>query len=459
MKAKLIYTEGSSYYWGRNPYNEKWTRIIEFDGKYYKLYTWGNHTNEGEIIYEVDFDPQNMPEEYERDDGTTEYSLRHGNGRIINIDLTKRDSDVGLPEELKSLYDKEVEELNQKRIQEDIERYPELNYKAVLEQDGLTDEEKEIIKELNDYIEAGMYGSKSLHLTDFKQVIENLVPIAKGEAVIEVYNGSLINNKKIKEGAAFSLTRWNHGYESSWKSAYAQVFSLQGKKIKLKDGRQYFGSYGGDGWCTDIILDRSGNPYAVFHNYIDVNLPVERFNIRTGDYEDFEDYNAEVKVKRQELREIKKEKIKYYQGVMQDIQETFGISREEAKEALKHAGSVTALEKTMELADAGVSERELKAILRKISYDGVNSISKKVRNLFDVNLAVFQGSAASLKYIDEVLGGEAERNKKVGYIPEGTITLGEIAHIIDNRNKKNEKEDVLLKDFKIDSVTQDEEER
>ena len=120
---------------------------------------------------------------------------------------------------------------------------------------------------------------------------------------------------------------------------------------------------------------------------------------------------------------------------------------------------ITALEKTMELADAGVSERELKAILRKISYDGVNSISKKVRNLFDVNLAVFQGSAASLKYIDEVLGGEAERNKKVGYIPEGTITLGEIAHIIDNRNKKNEKEDVLLKDFKIDSVTQDEEER
>lgn len=66
MKAKLIYKEGSSYFGGINPYDENWYTIIEMEGKYYKIHRWGDYTNSGKTITAIEFNPEDIPEEYTR---------------------------------------------------------------------------------------------------------------------------------------------------------------------------------------------------------------------------------------------------------------------------------------------------------------------------------------------------------------------------------------------------------
>ena len=113
MKAKLIYKKGSSYFGGINPYNEKWETVIEVDGRYYEIYEWGNYTNSGKSIAEIELDLANIPEEYSRtdEDEKTKYSLTHGNGREIEIDITSFDTEYegkDIPEGLRGKYQEEI---------------------------------------------------------------------------------------------------------------------------------------------------------------------------------------------------------------------------------------------------------------------------------------------------------------------------------------------------------------
>ena len=136
MKAKLIYEQGKSYYGGRNPYNDDWKYVIEYNGKYYELHQWGNYNSRGKTLIETDFDPENIPEEYERDDGNTEYYLKHGNNSVMEIDLTEIDNSGGplsIPESLVGEYKKEYREkmrgLNKNLMQLTIDKVEEYKEK------------------------------------------------------------------------------------------------------------------------------------------------------------------------------------------------------------------------------------------------------------------------------------------------------------------------------------------
>ena len=571
MKAKLIYEQGKSYYGGRNPYNDDWKYVIEYNGKYYELHQWGNYNSRGKTLIETDFDPENIPEEYERDDGNTEYYLKHGNNSVMEIDLTEIDNSGGplsIPESLVGEYKKEyrekMRELNKNLMQltidkveeykekeeygkgyasimyattskgtkiilydyhhkdkimpnhgsdidnrqylypielwewakknygsryeempydissfelvssEEVEReecikisdyifsepdmvgrdvskeyeeikdkiyqeyreaydlemigtfetYCPLEYQKMLERENISEEQKEIIKKL---AKMRAYCKDSYLKEKMDEKIEEFINgkaiFVKGDRFTQGYN------KVLESMDAYDAKDVENARESDvmsflWRD-YVKIISLGDKQIKLPNGEKYNGTYKAGGKYWDVLIDSEGEYYIGSQ----LLLPFDRFDVETGDTNVYEEFNEECRKEKQARRE-------FYESVINDVQDTFGLSKSQAKVLLKYAGTVTALLKTVQLGKAGISGQELQAIARKTSYDGVHSVSENVSSVFKgARLDVFQDAAETLQYLDYLLGGQDEREKRVKQSKD-KITLGDIGRVIDKRKNK-----------------------
>lgn len=460
MKAKLIYREGSSYFGGKNPYREDWKSVIEVDGKYYEIHNWGNYTSSGKTISAIAFNPENMPEEYERTEESTvlkgagtKYTLTHGNGQETEINLTGFDTEYEgekIPEELKEVYREEIRNLARKRIEETIKSHPNLDYHAIVEEVELTEEQKQIVQSIIDKIEQEISEDKYLELTDYTPIIENLVSIAKGGSVIVTHKNAsysrpeddLINLADINEGYvrfATSGLHWDHAWGE--RDTKSDVFSLQGRRESFKDGTSYLGSYWKQGYSIDMMIDKDGKPYIsrnVYENWansqhyegvLDVNLPVDRFDISTGEEGSFKEYNDEVHEKKSAKRD-------FYRGVMEQAKEQFGLSEKQAKILLDFAGTVSALSLTTDFEKNGLSTDQALAMLRKASHGGMEKVLTEIGMEYpSYKFDVIQRAAETLAYIHTL----QENSKK--YTPseivagldvrEGEIneTIGETAKI------------------------------
>ena len=571
MKAKLIYEQGKSYYGGRNPYNDDWKYVIEYNGKYYELHQWGNYNSRGKTLRETDFDPENIPEEYERDDGNTEYYLKHGNNSVMEIDLTEIDNSGGplsIPESLVGEYKKEyrekMRELNKNLMQltidkveeykekeeygkgyasimyattskgtkiilydyhhkdkimpnhgsdidnrqylypielwewakknygsrydempydissfelvssEEVEReecikisdyifsgpdmvgrdvskeyeeikdkiyqeyreaydlemigtfetYCPLEYQKMLERENISEEQKEIIKKL---AKMRAYCKDSYLKEKMDEKIEEFINgkaiFVKGDRFTQDYN------KVLESMDAYDAKDVENARESDvmsflWRD-YVKIISLGDKQIELPNGEKYNGTYKAGGKYWDVLIDSEGEYYIGSQ----LLLPFDRFDVETGDTNVYEEFNEECRKEKQARRE-------FYESVINDVQDTFGLSKSQAKVLLKYAGTVTALLKTVQLGKAGISGQELQAIARKTSYDGVHSVSKNVSSVFKgARLDVFQDAAETLQYLDYLLGGQDEREKRVKQSKD-KITLGDIGRVIDKRKNK-----------------------
>mgnify|MGYP001647717507 FL=1 len=571
MKAKLIYEQGKSYYGGRNPYNDDWKYVIEYNGKYYELHQWGNYNSRGKTLRETDFDPENIPEEYERDDGNTEYYLKHGNNSVMEIDLTEIDNSGGplsIPESLVGEYKKEYREkmrgLNKNLMQltidkveeykekeeygkgyasimyattskgtkiilydyhhkdkimpnhgsdidnrqylypielwewakknygsryeempydissfelvssEEVEReecikisdyifsepdmvgrdvskeyeeikdkiyqeyreaydlemigtfetYCPLEYQKMLERENISEEQKEIIKKL---AKMRAYCKDSYLKEKMDEKIEEFINgkaiFVKGDRFTQDYN------KVLESMDAYDAKDVENARESDvmsflWRD-YVKIISLGDKQIELPNGEKYNGTYKAGGKYWDVLIDSEGEYYIGSQ----LLLPFDRFDVETGDTNVYEEFNEECRKEKQARRE-------FYESVINDVQDTFGLSKSQAKVLLKYAGTVTALLKTVQLGKAGISGQELQAIARKTSYDGVHSVSKNVSSVFKgARLDVFQDAAETLQYLDYLLGGQDEREKRVKQSKD-KITLGDIGRVIDKRKNK-----------------------
>ena len=571
MKAKLIYEQGKSYYGGRNPYNDDWKYVIEYNGKYYELHQWGNYNSRGKTLRETDFDPENIPEEYERDDGNTEYYLKHGNNSVMEIDLTEIDNSGGplsIPESLVGEYKKEYREkmrgLNKNLMQltidkveeykekeeygkgyasimyattskgtkiilydyhhknkimpnhgsdidnrqylypielwewakknygsrydempydissfelvssEEVEReecikisdyifsgpdivgrdvskeyeeikdkiyqeyreaydlemigtfetYCPLEYQKMLERENISEEQKEIIKKL---AKMRAYCKDSYLKEKMDEKIEEFVNgkaiLVKGDRFTQDYN------KVLESMDAYDAKDVENARESDvmsflWRD-YVKIISLGDKQIELPNGEKYNGTYKAGGKYWDVLIDSEGEYYIGSQ----LLLPFDRFDVETGDTNVYKEFNEECRKEKQAKRE-------FYESVINDVQDTFGLSKLQAKVLLKYAGTVTALLKAVQLGKAGISGQELQAIARKTSYDGVHSVSKNVSSVFKgERLDVFQDAAETLQYLDYLLGGQDEREKRVKQSKD-KITLGDIGRVIDKRKNK-----------------------
>lgn len=571
MKAKLIYEQGKSYYGGRNPYNDDWKYVIEYNGKYYELHQWGNYNSRGKTLRETDFDPENIPEEYERDDGNTEYYLKHGNNSVMEIDLTEIDNSGGplsIPESLVGEYKKEyrekMRELNKNLMQltidkveeykekeeygkgyasimyattskgtkiilydyhhkdkimpnhgsdidnrqylypielwewakknygsryeempydissfelvssEEVEReecikisdyifsepdmvgrdvskeyeeikdkiyqeyreaydlemigtfetYCPLEYQKMLERENISEEQKEIIKKL---AKMRAYCKDSYLKEKMDEKIEEFINgkaiFVKGDRFTQGYN-KVLESMDAYDAKDVENVRESDVMSFLWRD-YVKIISLGDKQIELPNGEKYNGTYKAGGKYWDVLIDSEGEYYIGSQ----LLLPFDRFDVETGDTNVYEEFNEECRKEKQARRE-------FYESVINDVQDTFGLSKSQAKVLLKYAGTVTALLKTVQLGKAGISGQELQAIARKTSYDGVHSVSKNVSSVFKgARLDVFQDAAETLQYLDYLLGGQDEREKRVKQSKD-KITLGDIGRVIDKRKNK-----------------------
>ena len=571
MKAKLIYEQGKSYYRGRNPYNDDWKYVIEYNGKYYELHQWGNYNSRGKTLRETDFDPENIPEEYERDDGAREYYLKHGNNSVMEIDLTEIDNSGGplsIPESLVGEYKKEYREkmrgLNKNLMQltidkveeykekeeygkgyasimyattskgtkiilydyhhkakimpnngsdidnrqylypielwewakknygsryeemlhdissfelvssEEVEReecikisdyifeepymvgrdvskeyeeikdkiyqeyreaydlemigtfetYCPLEYQKMLERENISEEQKEIIKKL---AKMRAYCKDSYLKEKMDEKIEEFINgkaiFVKGDRLTQGYN-KVLESMDAYDAKDVENAREPDVMSFLW-SDDVKIISLGDKQIELPNGEKYNGTYEAGGKYWDVLIDSEGEYYIGSQ----LLLPFDRFDVETGDTNVYKEFNEECRKEKQAKRE-------FYESVINDVQDTFGLSKSQAKVLLKYAGTVTALLKTVQLGKAGISGQELQAIARKTSYDGVHSVSENVSNVFKgERLDVFQDAAETLQYLDYLLGGQDEREKRVKQSKD-KITLGDIGRVIDKRKNK-----------------------
>lgn len=329
----------------------------------------------------------------------------------------------------------------------EFESYCPPKYKTMLERGDFTDEQKYLIKKI---AKMRAYCDSEEIRTMLDEKIEEIITgkaiIAAGRTYKQGYS-DVLNSMGAFDAEYLKSRRldeffgdWRpfgriHPGDSAWPfSTYdvVRIVSMGEKQVELPDGRKYIGTFDAKGkhWdvcvCPDGRIDIDNAPF----------LTVDRFDIESGSEEPYEEYNEEIRQEKQRRRD-------FYIGVMQDIEKTFGLSSEQAKILLKYAGTVTALKDVTELGKAGVSNQELRAILRKISYDGVHSISGKVSDVFKGRLDIFQDAAETLLYLDYLLGGEEERKKVVEHslqeisdidVREGEVkaVLGETARAIES---------------------------
>lgn len=453
MKAKLIYEEGSSYFGGINPYSENWYTVIEVEGKYYKIHEWGNHTNSGRTISSIEFDPKNIPEEYKRTEESTKlkgagtrYSLVHGNLQEIEIDLTNFD-EYDIPIELRETYIEEIKSLGRKRINEKIESDPSLDYHTIIESADLTAEQQEIALSVIKKIEEELMDDQYLELSNYRQIIENLVSIAKGESIIVTHKNAyysrpedeLILVSDFKEDSdSITLATSGEHCDYAWGTRRTEndVFSLQGKKVNFKDGRSYLGSYWKQGYSIDMMMDE-GIPYIkrnVYENWrnsqehegiIDESLPVDRFDISTGEEGSFKEYNDEVHQKKSAKRN-------FYINVMEETKKQFGLSSKQVKQILDYAGAVTVLNLATDFDRKGLSIEQAVIMSRKTSHRGMEKVlSETGIDYPEYKFDIIQKAVRTLIYISTF-----EKNYSTRQIEQGiNPTQGELDRVTEETLK------------------------
>lgn len=192
------------------------------------------------------------------------------------------------------------------------------------------------------------------------------------------------------------------------------VYSLQGKKIKLKDGTSYLGSYWINGYSVDMMLNKDGIPYIMRNLYenwansqqysstIDLSLPVDRFEISNGEEGNFKEYNDKVRAEKLAKRE-------FYREVIEEAKEQFGLSNKQVKILLKFAGTVSALSVATDFERNGLSTDQALRMLRKTSHAGMERVlSEKGIRYPGYTFDVIQRAAETLAYIHTLQEGNKQ---------------------------------------------------
>lgn len=425
MKARIMYTEGSSYFGGKNPYGENWRTVIEVDGKYYEIHDWRNHTNSEKTIKAIEFDPENMPEEYKKTEedaklagAGTNYSLTHGNGEEIEIDLTGFDTEYygeKIPEELREIYREELKSIVRKKIAESIKADPSLDYHSIIENANLTDDERKNAESIINIIEEELTKDKYLDLSVYRPIIENIDSISRGDSVIVTHKNAsysrpedtliLMEDLQKDDFTTFATSGLHLDYAWGQRATKPNVFSLQGRKEGLEDGTSYLGSYWKQGYSIDMMLDKEGKPFInrnVYVNWandqqyegiLDVNLPVDRFDIDTGEEGSFKEYNDKVHQKKSAKKE-------FYKGVIEQAKQQFGLSEKQVKSLLDFAGTVSALSLTTDFERNGLSTEQALEMLRKTSHQGMEKVLSEIGMEYpSYKFDVIQRAAETLAYV------------------------------------------------------------
>lgn len=409
MKVKLIYREGSSYFGGQNPYCEDWNTIIEVNGKYYKIHSWGNHTNSGRRINEIEFDSTKIPEEYSRIESDkyvhgagTKYSLEHGNGIIMEVNLLDFDTEYSgenLPESLRDEYKKEFKEYARKNLYEEMEKKPELNYNEIIKNAELTDEEKENAKLVIDEIEEELLCDKYLELSDFRKVIESLILIAKRKAVIIAHTNEyysepedrLITLEDLKDPERYvTIADSGEHLDYAWgvRDTKPEILPVSGRKVKIKTkrgDRYYLGTYGD----LDFFEEDGGMYMSGPYSLRDYDFTFYRFSICTGKEEHYKDENDEIRQKKV-----------YFKRVIKKTKQRFDLSNQQAKVLLQFAGYVSALDLAVKFDEEGITTEQAVKILKQNNYEQVQQLFEKMGlECPEVRLDVFGRAAETLAYI------------------------------------------------------------
>lgn len=430
MKAKLIYVECSETSFGYG--NQNKNSIVEIDGKYYKVNNYWNFQGSGRSITEIEIDPNNLPEEYSRMEYQQHYWLEHRNGEEFEIDLTSYKPDR-LPKEFQDLAMKQIElkqkEQREKHIAKVNSEIESLACHKTIEEADLTDEQRNIAQKIIARIKQELIEDENLQLKNYASIIEDIVPISKGESVIVTHKFASYSRPEdhlipqadfLSDDGPFFPLATTHEFGRDTKP---YVLPLTGKSIKLKDGSSYLGSYWIQGYSIDLRIDEQGKPYInrnVYENWannqhyesiVDVNLPVDRFDISTGEEGSFKDYNEQV-------REKKAAKKEFYIGVMKQAKEQFGLSEEQAKIILNFAGTVSALSLTTDFDKSGLTTEQALDILRKNSHKGIEGVLSEIGMKYpSYKFDVIQRAAETLAYINTLQ--ENKRNITPSEIAEG----------------------------------------
>lgn len=433
----------------------KGTNIMFYD--YQKDGGYSGASDKRKNLYPVD--PWEFYESYQHEGIPRTYLFGISDFELVSSEDIEEESDIGIAEyqfheptvgwrpgkDIQEEYEKRYKRIYQEigeaydleRIGE-FETYCPSKYQKMLQRESLDEEQKNLIKKL----------AKSRAYCNSEEVREkideNIEKFITGKAIFAVgttysqgYDTvlddmSAIDSedmKKIRDEFLTGFTSFTdferHPGDSAWPWGHrrdiVKIISLGEKQIELPGGRKYNGTFGAHDKCWDVIIGKDSRPEIWNYRF----LPCERFDVEDGNTEKYEKYNEVT-------RKEKERRVEFYKSVMQDVQETFGLSEEQAKILLKYAGTVTAFGKAAELGKAGVSGQELMAIARKISYDGVSSISERVANEFNVRLDTFQDAASTLQYLDYLLGGEENRKT----IVRQKITFGEIKKATDKHEKE-----------------------
>ena len=419
MKFNLIYKERSSYEGRNNPFNVKSKTIVKNNEGYYKITYSGNYTSEGRAIYETQIDEKNIPEEYKysEDHGYgnyTEYSLIHGHDKEIDIDLTVYEiSDI--PESLIENFCMEKRDKRKKILDEEIKKKPDLDYNKIVAELKLSEEEKKFADIIIDKMEKEMLGNDYVYLESYSDVIKNIDKIVKGKAVVMTHTNrgiyhdgdSLFDVEELKEDISNGSFKFSESNNYSY-SKHSIVLPIDGKKIKLKDGRDYFGSCKAGGYVIDLLKNNSDqyhiqrNIYESWNNnqhsepIIDTSLGVDRFDVKTGEMENFQEYNEKVNNKRREKRD-------FFYGVVEKVKEQYNISEKDVRELLNYAGSVTALNLMSELTNQNLSNKDALAMLRKNSHWGMRNVLENAGIPYpDKNFDIIQRAVSTMIQANEL---------------------------------------------------------
>lgn len=234
---------------------------------------------------------------------------------------------------------------------------------------------------------------------------------------------NIISTEDIKKGYALFATSGMEGGERAIKPL---VLHLKDENLEETNG--YIGSYIREGYVVDAFRDENGNMYLeqnIYSNMFNSQdwypvignyLGTPRIDIETGKNEKLQEYDKSCI---EEENEYKEQRRQFFYNTIKEASETFGISKKQAKEIISYIGTVSALKGATDFAKVGLSKKELNAIQRKISYNGVYGISKKVQQATEgMKLFTIQNSADGLLFIDEILGGSDRRKEIVSKLEE-----------------------------------------
>lgn len=239
----------------------------------------------------------------------------------------------------------------------------------------------------------------------------------------------LISN--LQKGYPITLATSGLHWEHAWgkRATIPYVFSLQGKKIKLEDGTSYLGSYWKQGYSIDMMLNKEGIPYIERNVYeswansqyykgiIDTKLPVDRFDIDTGEEGSFKEYNDEV-------HQVREKREAYCRKVIRQARKQFNISEEQAKILLKFAGTANILSLATRFEREGLTTEQALVMLRKNSHAGMESVLAKAGIEYPENKHFddIQDAARTVAYIHTLQGEKS-----------GPYTVAQIRKVINPR--------------------------